>query len=1033
MLRLCGVVIEYIHIARDFVLLAILLVTSAGRILALDSTSHISQYGHSAWRIRDGYFGGTPEVIAQTTDGYIWVGTDAGLFKFDGVRFVPWRSPFGGELLSSEIYSLLGARDGSLWIGTGAGLAHLINHRLILYQKNEGWSIEDIYEDRDGKIWFMRIRSDDKTHSLCQVLDAGVRCYGSKDGVDIFGTGPIAQDPSGDLWAGGDTTFVKWRPGASKVYRPKALQSNEGNLGVRALLPAADGSLWVGMALATRGAGLQHMVDGTLKPFLAPNLNGETLGVEALCADRQNSLWVGTTQGLYRIRGTEVDHYENADGLSSNWVRRILEDREGNVWVATSRGIDMFRDLRVKSISHREGVTEGAVESVAASQDGNVWIGTAPLQLIGPRGVSLFGPAKRLPRDLATSLFADHAGRLWAGMINRLFVYERGSFREITKPDGSPLGMVMSIAEDSERNIWVESAGPPGTLVLIQDLKVRQQFPAPAMPLARKIVADAQGGIWLGLTTGDLARYRDGQVNIFTFGHHPNTRVRAIIAASDGSILGATAFGIVGWKNGKQQILTVQNGLPCNTVNTLISDDAANLWLNAECGLIEIPKQEMQLWWEHPETKLSLRFFDVLDGAEPGWAPFNASAKTPDGRLWFTNSSVVQVIDPAYIPENTLPPPVDISALVADRKAYPLESAVRLPARTSDLEIDYTALSFVAPQKVHFRYILEGHDAGWQEPGTRRQAFYNDLPPRKYRFRVIACNNDGVWNEAGASLDFSILPAYYQTAWFRASCVVAFLLLLWSIYRMRVRQVARAMSIRFDERLSERTRIARDFHDTYLQTIQGSKLVADSALKQSPDFARMRGALEQLSVWLGRATEEGRAALSSLRTSATEKNDLAAAFQRTIEECRINSSIEASFTVAGEVSEMHPIVRDEVYRIGYEAIRNACVHSRAPNLRVELAYADDLILRVRDNGVGINPAMVDEGKQEHFGLQGMRERARRIMAKFTINTSPGSGTEITLIVPGNIIYRSTNSRGRKWPAIESLLKRMGLGSNSTGS
>ena len=448
------------------------------------------------------------------------MGTDTGLFKFDGVRFVPWKAPSGEDPLSSEIISLLGARDGSLWIGTDAGLAHLLNNRLILYQKNEGWAVEGIFEDRDGKIWFMRIRSDDKTHSLWQVLDADVRCYGRKDGIDIFGTGPIAQDPSGDLWVGGDTTFVRWRPGAAKVYRPKALQSNEGNQGVRALLPAADGSLWIGMAVRARGAGLQHMVDGTLKPFLTPNLNGEALIVQALCVDRQNSLWVGTTQGLYRIRGTEVDHYENADGLSSDWVAGVLEDREGNVWVATSRGIDMFRDLRVKSISHREGVFEGAVESVAASQDGNVWIGTYPLQVIGPRGASLFGPSKRLPGHLTTSLFEDHAGRLWAGRINRLFVYERGSFREITKPDGSALGMVMSIAEDSEHNIWVESAGPPGALVLIQDLKVRQLFPAPAMPLARKIVAVPQGEIWLGLTIGDLARYRDGQVTKFTFGQH---------------------------------------------------------------------------------------------------------------------------------------------------------------------------------------------------------------------------------------------------------------------------------------------------------------------------------------------------------------------------------------------------------------------------------------------------------------------------------------------------------------------------------
>jgi signal transduction histidine kinase/ligand-binding sensor domain-containing protein len=1014
------------NLDRPVVISSLLFFLAVCLARALDPTSHISQYGHSVWRVRDGYFGGAPQVITQTKDGYIWVGTESGLFKFDGVRFVPWVAPSGEGLPSSDILSLLSARDGSLWIGMDSGLAHLVNHRLILYQKDEGWAVDGIFEDRDGKIWFTRIRSDDKTHSPCQVLDAGVRCFGGKDGVDVFGTGPIAQDPSGDLWLGSSTTLVKWRPGASKVYRPRALQSNEGNRGVVALLPAADGSLWVGMAVAARGAGLQRMVDGTLKPFLAPNLNGETLVVTALRSDRQNSLWVGTTQGLYRIRGTEVDHYVNADGLSSDWVTGIFEDREGNIWVATSRGIDMFRDLCVKSISHREGLFEGAVESVAASQDGNVWIATVPLQVIGPRGVSLFGPSKRLPSSLATSLFEDHAGRLWAGMINRLFVYERGSFREITKQDGSALGMVMSIAEDPEHNIWVESAGPPGTLVLIRDLKVRQQFPAPAMPLARKIVADRQGGIWLGLTRGDLARYRDGQLNTFTFGHHANTRVRAIIAASDGSILGATAFGIVGWKNGKQEILTVQNGLPCNTVNTLISDDAGNLWLSAECGLIEIPKQEMQLWWEHPETRLSLRVLDILDGMEPGWAPFNASTKTPDGRLWFTNSSLVQVIDPAHIPENALPPPVDISALVADRRAYLPDSAIRLPPLTRGLEIDYTALSFVVPQKVRFRYMLEGHDVAWQEPGTRRQAFYNDLRPRRYRFRVIACNEDGVWNNVGATIDFTIAPAWFQTYWFFALCAAGALLIMWLLYRMRVRRVAKAMSVRFDERLAERTRIARDFHDTLLQTIQGSKLVADSALKQSADPTPMRGAMEQLSAWLGRATEESRTALNSLRTSTTEENDLVSAFRRAIEDCRTQSFMEASLSVVGEVSEMHPIVRDEVYRIGYEAIRNACVHSQAARLQVELTYAEDLILRVRDSGVGIAPAIADGGREGHFGLQGMRERADRIMAKLTVETSTSNGTEIKLVVPGSIIYQKTRSGRRKSTAIKSLLQRIGL-------
>jgi len=263
-----------------------------------------------------------------------------------------------------------------------------------------------------------------------------------------------------------------------------------------------------------------------------------------------------------------------------------------------------------------------------------------------------------------------------------------------------------------------------------------------------------------------------------------------------------------------------------------------------------------------------------------------------------------------------------------------------------------------------------------------------------------------VWNETGATLDFKVAAAWYQTIWFRSMCSVVGVLLLWAIYRLRVRRIAATMKSRFDERLSERTRIARDLHDTFLQTIQGSKLVADDALSATTDPSHMRLAMEKLSAWLGRATEEGRAALNSLRTSTTEGNDLAEAFGRALEECRIHSSMEVSFEVAGQIQEMHPIVRDEVYRIGYEAIRNACAHSQATQLRVELSYGQDLGLRIGDNGVGIDPDIAHRGRPGHFGLQSMRERAARIMGKFSVDSSAGSGTVINLTVPGGIIYRA---------------------------
>jgi PAS domain S-box-containing protein len=782
-----------LFICRAIILLVVVCLHSSVGI-ALDPTSHISQYGHSVWRAQDGYFGGAPSAIAQTTDGYIWVRTYSGLFRFDGVQFVRWSAQSGEEFPSTSVNFMLGARDGSLWVGTEAGLAHLVNGRLTLYEK--GWVSAPLIEDRDGKIWFLHVRPGDRTHPLCQVLQGEAHCYGNEDGLDIPGSSAMAQDASGDLWVGSDRTLVKWRPnssGSSKVYRPQTLQSHAGIFGVAGITRAADGSVWVGIASPGTGGGLQHLVNSTLKPFLAPKLNGETLTVTALLSDHQENLWVGTLHGLYKIRGKNVDLYGTAEGLSGDVVTKIFEDREGNIWVATSGGLDMFRDLRVKSISTREGLNEDAVESVAAARDGRVWVGTSGLQVIEPGGVSL-DTENAPPGNQVTGLFVDRAAHLWMGMDNKLFVREGASFRQITKPNGSPLGMIFGIAEDSDRNIWVEAKGPPGTLVRIRGLKIQEMFPPPKTPFTGRIVADPQRGIWLGLWSGNLGRFRDGKVQTFSFGEHPNFfslnfHFLAITAATDGSILGGTPSGVVAWKDGKQQILSKQNGLPCNYVSGLITDDAGNLWLFAQCGLIEIPRDQMRQWWEHPESKLNLRVFDTFDGFRSGVGHFNTSAKTPDGRLWFANGSVLQVIDPAHVSQNIVPPPVKIHALVADHKEYPMDSGIKLPALTRDLEIDYTALSYAAPQKVLFRYMLEGRDSGFQEAGTRRQAFYNDLRPGHYRFHVIACNNDGVWNEVGASLGFSVLPAYYQTTWFRALWAAAFLAILWAAYQVRVRRL----------------------------------------------------------------------------------------------------------------------------------------------------------------------------------------------------------------------------------------------------
>ena len=974
---------------------------------AVDPSLHISQYAHTAWRIQDGALPGIPNAIAQTKDGYIWIGTGTGLVRFDGVRFVSWVPPNGMQLPSAHIVSLLAAREGSLWIGTEVGLSRWHDERLTNYLSAQG-AIISIIEDRNGVIWFNRARSQDSRGPLCQVSEARTQCYENVDGIKLsFGGGALIEDSTANLWIAGDTWLVRWKPGSSStVYDFPSLRSKKGLPGIGGLARNLDGSLWVGMGYRGPGLGLLQLKDNALRPVVVSGLDGSTLEVNTVFVDHENTLWIGTQdQGIYRIQGQNVDHFGNADGLSSNCILAFYEDREGNLWVITTKGLDSFHDLRVVSFSEHEGLATVEADSVLASRDGTVWVGGTALDALHRGKVSSIRAGKGLPGSQITSLFEDDSGQFWVGIDARLWIYENRTFTPINRKDGSPTGLITGITEDVDHNIWAEAYGTPRTLLRIKNRQVQEEFPVPQMPAARRVAADRNGGIWLGLLTGDLARHRNGRTEIFHFEHTVNSNVDQVAVNPDGSVFGATAFGLIAWKNGKQQILAARNGLPCDSVNAFITDMQGDLWLYMQCGLVQISGKNLEQWWGYPDNRLEVKIYDAFDGAQPEHSAFQATARTPDGRLWFGNTVVLQMIDPDHVTRNALPPPVHVEEVIADRKNYSPRKDLRLPPLTRDLEIDYTALSFVVPQKVRFRYKLESRDAAWQEPGTRRQAFYTDLRPGKYRFRVIACNNDGVWNDAGATLDFSVTPAWFQTNWFRILCVLSGILVVWVIYRLRVRQIARAISARFDERLAERTRIARDLHDTFLQTIQGSKLVADDALELSTDPIRMRRAMEQLSVWLGRATQEGRAALNSLRSATAHTNDLAEAFQRATEECRMQSPIDVSFSVVGDAKEMHPVVRDEVYRIGYEAIRNACMHSGAGRLEVALSYTEDLTLRVSDNGTGIDPAIADRGKDGHFGLQGMRERATRIGGKLTLRSSSSSGTEIRLLIPGSIIFR----------------------------
>ena len=960
-------------------------------------------------------------MITQTSDGYIWIAV-SGLLRFDGVTMtqVPPQKSFPTD---EGINWLLGSRDGSLWMATYHGVYRLKDGEASSVPLKRG-GVESILEDREGSIWITRTRVGGTDGSLCRIAGNDLKCYAKdkSDGNPAYFATSLAEDSSGDIWFGCQM-LCRWNGTSISHYMPEQMDHPSGD-GVVGLAAGAAGSVWVAMDGVGPGLGVRHYSNGSFVSYVIPGFDGANIRAVPLLLDRDQTLWVGTrSQGLYHIHDGRADHYGAAQGLTGDAVNSIYQDREGNLWITTDRGVDLFRDTPVVSFSSTEGLIGGSeVSSVVARNDNSLWVGLrGALALMNPDSVSLTMMADGRPIQDVYALFEDRLGEVWLGINHTLMVNQSGKFFAIKGQDGRRLddiAKIFSITQDTDGNIWAIGYDDPSHithLLRITDRRVQEDIQLTSLvPHAHFLGADPAGGLWIGTSDGRLAHHHNGVTNIVFSGRAGTDPVDMFSLSVDsaGVLWGTTSGGLYRWDHGAWSVMDSRNGLPCSKVTAALVDKSGSLWLEARCGYLRISAADLANWTTHPEARVTVTTLGALDGADPGWNGDRiqpSAARSSEGQLWFVGLSSLQMIDPAHSYQNPMPPPVHVEKILADGKSYSLASSITLPPLTRDIQIDYTALSFVLPQRMGFRYILEGRDRNWQDPGLRRQAFYTDLHPGTYRFRVIASNNDGVWNKAGASLTFQVAAAWYQTIWFRSMCFLVSVMLLWAIYRLRVRRIAGVMKARFDERLAERTRIGRDLHDTLLQTIQGSKLVADDALSATTDLPRMRQAMEKLSIWLGRATEEGRAALNSLRTSTTELNDLADALRRALEECRTNSSLEVSLQVSGLSQEMHPIVRDEIYRIAYEAIRNACVHSQATQLRVELSYTQDLSVRICDNGTGIEPDTVHRGKLGHFGLQTMRERAARITGKFSIESSVGVGTVVTLTVPGGIIYRLVNT------------------------
>ncbi|HEX7828067.1 MAG TPA: two-component regulator propeller domain-containing protein [Thermoanaerobaculia bacterium] len=974
--------------------LTLLLCASA---FALEQDRALSQLHHTSWTAKDG----APSQISaleQTTDGYLWIGSARGLFRFDGVRFELYTPPKGVTLPSHNTYALLATPDGGLWISfRPSGLGFLKDGKLTIYSRPDELPSSQVYafaHDTSGRLW-----------------------AGTHDGLVLR---------QGSRWVdvGADWNFVPER--------------------VHMMLTPRDGSLWVVSAKAIRvlKRGARHFElvetvagqagrlaegpDGTIwiSDFdhgVRP-VGGATTPIqyaEALLVDRTGVVWVSTSLGgLRRIRPTRgkdgspiIETFRVADGLAGDVALNFLEDREGNIWISSLRGLDRFRRAHFHAVALP---SEQMRYTLAAGDNGAIWAGNASVQAI-----SIVHPDDSVtsyPAAQMASVYRAADGTLYWGSNVGLWRRrdERWELLPFLREPEWPWEIFRD--DDDPKAMWI-GYGDAGLMHFRDGVLEKRKHPAGLPDIAPAAsYHDPQGRIWLGYKGNRVGVVERGKLRWFTSANGIDIgRIRVIRGRGPHFWFGGE-LGLALYRDGRFTPVLLRNGERFGTVSGIIETADGSVWLNEMRGVAHIPAVEIRRLLRDPKHSIAFRRFDLLDGL-PGAPQMNWTVSTAlegsDGRLWFSTDNGLAWIYPAQMTRNPLPPPVSIVSIASGDRQYDPTQKITFPIGTQSLEIHYTALSLSMPERVMFRYKLEGVDDEWQDAGTRREAFYTKLKPGTYRFRVIAANNDGVWNERGTSVEIELPPAFYQTTWFLIASVLAIGALLLLINSMRMRRVAARMQRLHDERLDERMRIAHELHDTLLQGVVSASMQLHVVDERLPADSPAKALVTNVVALIRRVADEGRQAVSGLRTG--DDSALEQALARVKHDLDVEHAVDFRVIVTGRSRPLHPLMRDELYRIGREALVNAFRHADAHNVEVELEYRSaELTMRVRDDGRGIDPDVLHGGREGHWGLIGIRERAERIGARLRVSSRAGAGTEVELVVPGTAYLagarRSTSRR-----------------------
>jgi len=970
----------------------ILLTASVSSLPALDPRLSTTQYLHAGWTQEEGIALPAINALAQTTDGYLWLGTTAGLVRFDGMRFVRWEPPPGEKLPDPGIVYLLASGDGGLWISTQHTVSRLDRGRLMRYPEVDRWLAgwaHAISKDRAGSLWLVRLANPPEVGVL--LANGAFHVYSVKDGLPEQRIWTVFEDKRSNLWIAADHDLCQWSPGhpAECTAFPRAA----------ILALAGDGGAdWLIEDPSSKG--VLQFSESKLKS-ISMGLKSAHLSPKCLMGNPDGGVWIGTTgQGLIRVAGGKVERFTHLDGLSSDYVRALVEDREHDLWVATARGLDRLRDPQVLHVSTLDGLSSDLVTAVEGAPDGGMWVGTAAgLNRVKGSVVTKYLAGSGSPKLTFRSLLEDGARGLWAGTTAGFGYFSNGRFAEVRTREGSPLVGVFAIARSPEGAVWLADA-QQGLFTVRDRAAQRASVPGVQMNDVYQLQFDRTGVLWIGYFHGGVTAVNGDSVRKFTTQDGlAGGAIQAIVQDRSGAIWVGAKEGLSRFRNGVWTTWGVRHGVPEGGICGIIEDDHDTLWMMTPQGLSRLSLANRNQSPDGLPKNLEFTPYGQSDGERLAANPVMANprnARSSDGRLWFCTENGVAIVDPARIRSNSLPPPVVIEELVVDGNPLDISAGSEIPFRGRQVHIKYTGLSLMVPERVRFKYRLDGLDRKWTETGSVRSVDYVNLWPGPYRFHVEACNNDGVWNLAGTSLAFRIEPYFYQTKWFAALCTLTLALIVRGIHLTRVRMLV----TRYEAIASERARLTRELHDSLLQGFVAVVYQLEAAARQivsAPESGKQR--LERAIDQADRALGEARRTMLAMRLPALENSTLPEALSRIADGLTQGTDIAFHLDVRGRVRQLPYDAQANVFLIGREAITNSVNHARPSRILAALTYSSKHVrLTVEDDGEGFD---LEEGmaKHGHWGMAGMRERAHQMGAAFSVGSSPGHGTKVEVVVP----------------------------------